>query len=90
MLPTGNDQSWELMSLVALVVLNALDSFRYVLIAAGLGAALMGVSFLCRRSILRATMVNGRSRYASLQSNPRRNWRAVLPQLENGESEFNQ
>jgi energy-coupling factor transporter transmembrane protein EcfT len=58
MISARHDYSSEIIALIVLIILSALSHFWYVLIAIGIGAALMGMCFFFARIILRATMVS--------------------------------
>lgn len=82
MIWTRNDHLFEIASLIALIVISVLSPFWCVLIAVGLGAVLVGMSFLLRKIILRAMMANETELYVSPQSHPRREWNAALGSME--------
>ncbi len=58
MISASDDYSSEIVALIVLIVLSALNHFWYVLMAICIGAALLGMCFFFARIILRATMVS--------------------------------
>jgi len=58
MISARHNYSSEIMAIVVLVALSVLGRFWYVLIAICVGVSLIGMDYLFKRIILRATMLN--------------------------------